>query len=117
MKKNNVMITPEEYAKKCEEYRDRIWEVEKERTALDARIADLEAERASFREKYVRDALERSGYMVGQQLKDENGKIWFVTGAREQFNQVVLNLNPVKKDGTMSKTTYIARGEPCIVIN
>ena len=68
------MITPEEYAKKCEEYRDRIWEVEKERAALDARIAELEAERASFREKYVRDALERSGYNVGQQLKDENGK-------------------------------------------
>lgn len=79
-------------------------------------IKEVENEQAQMEESYVSECFERSGYKVGQKILGPRGRIFFVSGARLSFRTVVLNLNPAKKDGTMSKTVFIARGEPRIEI-
>ena len=79
-------------------------------------IKEVENEQTKMEESYVNECFERSGYVVGQKILGVKGRVFFVSGARLSFRTVVLNLNPAKKDGTMSKQVFIARGEPRIVI-
>ena len=84
---------------------------------LENEIQNLKNERKEFREEYIHDVFKASGHKIGDKITDEDGHIWFVAGARESRGNVYLNLNMPKKDGTMSKVTFIARGEPRIRID
>lgn len=84
---------------------------------LRERHRELEQVLLEYTRNYVEETFKASGYRVGQKITDDRGRVWYVSGARECCYRVVLSLNPAKKDGTMSKVTYIARGEPRLYIN
>ena len=81
------------------------------------KIHELEDRRNQLKQRYVGEAFKASGYKVGQKILDREKKVWFVAGARELSGRVILSLNPARKDGTMAKVTFIARGEPKIFLN
>ena len=73
--------------------------------------------RDAMRESYEREAFEQSEYEIGQQVTDELGRVWFVSGAHLMRNgEVYLSFVFPKKDGTMSKVSGLGRGEPYIRI-
>lgn len=72
--------------------------------------------RKTLQEQYAKESFDKSGYMIGQMVPDEDGKIWFVAGAFVSGEDVYLELNFAKKDGTMSKVSGIGRGMPRIKI-
>lgn len=102
-------MTPEEFNKRLEEYRDR-------RVELEQQIADLKTERQTFINDYVNEAFKKSGYALGQKILDKRSRTWYVSGAHETHGHVYLTFNFAKKDGTMSKVSGIGRGEPTVRI-
>ena len=103
-------MTPEQYKDTCKVLRN-------EKKKLEYQIALLKEQEKALKENYVKEVFDASPYNVGDRITDEKDRTWFVSGADELCNHVILRLNPPKKDGTMSKVTYIGRGEPHIYLN
>lgn len=103
-------MTHEEFNRQIDEYRNR-------QTTLEEQLANLKSERRAFIDGYVSASFKDSGYAVGQKVTDENGRIWYVSGAHHvNLGFVYLTFNFAKKDGTMSKVRAIGRGEPNVKI-
>ena len=103
-------MTPREYDARVETIlEDKLWH--------EVIIRVLSKELDDLEKVYASEVFKASGYKVGQKITDDGGKVWFVSGARVVCNRVVLSLNPPKKDGSMSKIVFIARGEPMIFLN
>lgn len=76
-------------------------------------------ERKALQEAYAKEVLDASGYSVGQKVFDNEGRLWYVSGAYVRWRQggdVFLNFNKAKKDGSMSKLPGMGNGMPEIQI-
>ena len=103
------MMTPEDYGKKKNEFYAKLSELEEKKKLLRKEFNEMT-------DAYIKEVFEKSGHYIGEKIVEE-GKTWYVSGARVLQNGVVLSFNSAKKDGTMSKVTFIARGEPFIWLN
>jgi len=74
-------------------------------------------ERKALQEAYAKEVLDASGYSIGQKVFDNEGRLWYVSGAFTTNGDVCLNFNFPKKDGSMSKVSGMGRGMPHIIIN
>ena len=103
-------MTPEQYQDACVALRD-------EKRKLVDQLERLEEQGKALKENYIKEVFDASPFHIGDKITDEEGRTWFVSGADEVCNRIILRLNPPKKNGTMSGVTYVGRGEPDIYLN
>ena len=101
------------------QYQDKIKELDSEIRYHEGCIRQRKAMMADLKQDYVEEALRESGYRVGEPFTDNEGVLWYVSGAYVDLygeGNVYLTFNFAKKDGTMSKVSGLGRGMPYIKI-
>lgn len=87
--------------------------------SLEQQLRDTREEISTLKENYALDAMRESGYRVGQPFTDNEGVLWYVSGAWTDFygdGYVYLTFNFPRKDGSMSKRSGMGRGMPLVKI-
>lgn len=101
------------------QYQDKIKKLNSEISYHEGCIRLRKTMMADLKRDYVEEALHESGYRVGQPFTDNEGVLWYVSGAYVDCygeGNVYLTFNFSKKDGTMSKVSGLGRGMPYIKI-